>query len=308
MRDAGKIERLLERGRQDLEREAAEVLQRFPLQPYLDSIRRCPDYDGVASLLRERAEAIERGYDERTRLLYQKLALLMLIRGSLERIGQEGFPAGIRDLCLDRFRKILEGLPLREAGACSHRNAAFVDDVRWCSLGTLPVGGAWMIEVSAVWKKNLTGGGIRQFLSFLLFILFKLGGRGPVYRIHTLKRYAGGFTPGERTNCYLGVAELLKQNEDIKGVYLLGWLYDPKLADVSPELAYLRELPERNGARLYRFGKTETGVRLATAFSPKRKKLHEEGKYTPTDYALIWPRKEMLAWAARQTNQKGSAA
>jgi hypothetical protein len=308
MTDETQIEKLTKEVRKDLEGRAPQVLQQFPMQPYLDSIRRCPNYDGVCSLLQERGEAIERTYGERTHSGYQRLALLMLMGGSLEIIRTEGFPGEVREFCLDRFRGILAALSGKEGKECNHRNAGFVDDVRWCSLGTLPIGGAWMTEVTNVWKRHLVGGGARQFFSFLFFILFHLGGRGPVYRIHTLKRHAGGFTSEERTRCYLRIAELMRQNRQIKGLYVLGWLYDPKLAEISPELGYLREVPERNGARLFRFGATEAGVRLATAFSPHRKRLYEEGKYRPTDYGLVWPRREMLRWVAAQPNQTGSAA
>jgi hypothetical protein len=306
--DETEIQRLIEEGRRDLEMEAAEVLQFFPLRPYLDWIRSCPDYAGVCSLLRKRGEALERRYGKGTERGYQRLALLMLMGGSLERIRKEGFPGGVRELSLDRFRGILAALSGKAGNDCHHRNPAFVDNVRWCSLGTLPIGGAWMIEVTKVWRKHLVGGGTRQFFAFLFFLVFRLRGRGPVYRIHTLKRHAGGFTSEERTKCYLRIAELMRRNTQIKGMYVLGWLYDPKLTDISPELAYLREVPERNGARLFRFGATEEGIRLATAFSSHRKRLCEEGKYRPTDYGLVWPRREMLRWAAAQPNQSGSAA
>ena len=301
------IGELIQETRKELEAYSGEVLQQFPIRTYLDSIRNYPkfeNYFGLSPVVREFCEKIESKYDAHTQAVFQKLAILMLMKGSLGAVKGGEFPSSVSELCLDYFERTVSDLSIKNDGYYNYRNEAFIDDICCCSLKTIPIGGAWMIGTEAVRKKLLVTGGLRQFLACSALFLFKLRGLEPFYRIHTLKRYSGGFNPDERTKCYLKIAELLKRNKDVKGMYLLGWFYDPKLADISPDLAYLREIPERKGAWLFRFGPTEQAIRFATAWSAERRKLYEEGKYAPTEYALIWPRREMLRWAMERAKDE----
>ena len=294
-----RIGELIQETRRELESEPGEVLQQYPIQPYLDSIRNYPkseNYFGISAVVRRFSEKIERKYDTHTQALYQKLLILMLIDGSLGKVRDGEFPSSVAELCLDYYERAVSDFSIKKDGHYTHRNEAFIDDICCCCLKTIPIGGAWMLETTTVRKKLLVMGGVRQFLACLGFFLCKLRGFAPFYRIHTLKRHSGGFDPDERIKCYLRIAELMKRNPDVKGMYLFGWFYDPKLAELSPDLAYLREIPETNGARRFRFGPTEQAIRFATAWSVERRKLYEEGKYTPTEYALIWPRREVLRW------------
>ncbi len=304
------IGELIRETRKELEAESGGVLQQVPIRMYLDSIRNYPKYEnyfGLSAVVREFCEKIEGKYDARTRAVYQKLAILMLMKGSLGVVRDGAFPGSVAELCLDYYGRTVSDLSTKNHGYYNHRNEAFIDDICCCSLKTLPIGGAWMLETTAVRKRLLITGDVRQFFGCLAFFLCKLRGFVPFYRIHTLKRHPGGFDQEERTKCYLRIADLLKQNPGVKGMYLLGWFYDPKLADISPELAYLREFPERQGARRFRFGSTEQAIRFATAWSAERRRLYEEGKYSPTEYALIWPRREMLRWAMERAKAADAA-
>jgi len=311
MLSEAKIAECIEETRKELESASGEVLQQYPIQRYLDSIRNYPkfeNYFGLSTVVREFCERIERKYDARTQALYQKLMILTLLKGSLGVVQNGEFPGSVVALCLDYYERMVSALLVKNDGYYTHRNEAFIDDICCCSLKTIPLGKAWMLETAAVRKKLLVTGGVRQFLACSALFLCRLRGFAPFYRIHMLKRPSGGFDPEERIKCYLRIAELLKRNPDVKGMYLLGWFYDPKLADISPELAYLREIPERGGARRFRYGPTEQAIRLATAWSAERKKLYEEGKYMPTEHALIWPRKEILHWASERAKDEEAAS
>jgi hypothetical protein len=98
---------------------------------------------------------------------------------------------------------------------------------------------------------------------------------------------------------YLRIAELMKRNPRIRGIYRRSWLLDPKLEEISPNLAYLRQTPQQNGAKLFRCSSTERDIKQSLAISPIRRKLYAEGKYLPTVYAYIWPRRDVLEWANR---------
>ena len=77
----------------------------------------------------------------------------------------------------------------------------------------------------------------------------------------------------------------------------LSWFYDPYLKEISPSLNYLREIVIDNGGSLYYVGPNESAIRNATLLSMKRKELYEEGKYMPTNYLYIWPKKKLIQWA-----------
>jgi hypothetical protein len=121
----------------------------------------------------------------------------------------------------------------------------------------------------------------------------------PFYSLHIYSRF-GDFNSAETNKSYLRIAELLERNPKIKGHFGHAWLHDPKLSEISPELAFLRQTPVENGARIFRLGATRRAVGYSTSWSLLRRKLYEEGKYIPTEYIVIWPRKELLDWAEKE--------
>ena len=66
---------------------------------------------------------------------------------------------------------------------------------------------------------------------------------------------------------------------------------------MSPRLAFLRTLPESNGARVFRIGEREAATKFALANSKQRQELYAQGHYRPADYLLVWGREDLLAWA-----------
>jgi hypothetical protein len=297
------INGLVRKTQEDIAKNSRTILEEFAIEEYIEAIRLYPrskNYFGVSSIVEDICTRILQKYNRQTLAMYQKLSLLMLMRQSLKKLDIKRPPASIVNLCLDWFARVMADLTIKADDYYHHKSEPFIDDLCCCSLRTIPIGGAWMIETTAIRKKLLMTVGLRHFLDFVVFIMFRAGGFKPFYRIHTLKRYSGGFSAEDRVKCYLRITELLKQYAEIKGMYVIGWFYDPNLIEISPSLAFLREVPARNGAKLFRFGTTEQTIRFATAWSPERKKLYEEGKYTPTEYALIWPKKEMLDWAEKQ--------
>jgi hypothetical protein len=96
---------------------------------------------------------------------------------------------------------------------------------------------------------------------------------------------------------YIRIAEIFRLNPDIKGIYSVGWLNDPHLADINPELRYIRNIPEQAGAKVFKIGTFPADISRSTTTSQIRKKLYKEGKYMPASYALIWLRADLIKWA-----------
>jgi hypothetical protein len=166
------------------------------------------------------------------------------------------------------------------------------------------VGGAWTVHTCRIELGPLISGGAGQFIDYLRFILFKMRGFSPFYVIHTAARYLCHFNREEMNLSYLRIARLMERNPSIKGLYRRSWLLDPKLERVSPSLAYLRQVPQQNGAKIFSGGSRKVDIRSSLSMSAVRRRLYAEGKYVPAACVYIWPRKELLDWAKKQITPK----
>lgn len=117
---------------------------------------------------------------------------------------------------------------------------------------------------------------------------------------HTDSRHLEHFNAAGRETAFLCAAEVLKRRPDLGGVFGVSWYYDPEVARISPRLAFLQTLPLSAGAFLIPNAPGEIHTTRATLTSPTRRRLYEEGKYLPTCYTMVWPRRPFLAWAERQ--------
>ena len=121
---------------------------------------------------------------------------------------------------------------------------------------------------------------------------------GPTwFRIHLDPRYLEDFNENGWEGVYRRIADLLLRHPWVKGMVGTTWFFDPKIVEISPRLAYTQTTPLTNGAFLVRHGPAALYTKLATATSPTRRALVEEGSYVPTGYSLIWPKVGLLHWA-----------
>ena len=127
----------------------------------------------------------------------------------------------------------------------------------------------------------------------------RLGGFKPYVQIHTHLSYLDEFNEEGWNECYRCCADLCRVRPELLGMFGSSWFYDPVLADISPRLDYLREIPVKGGAELLFVEEGGGAVGNALSTSPSRRKLHEEGKYMPKSYMLAWGRKAQMAWAER---------
>jgi hypothetical protein len=126
---------------------------------------------------------------------------------------------------------------------------------------------------------------------------FLIEGYRAWFQIHTESRYLDEFNEHGWDRCYLRVAELLKRKKDITGMVGTSWFYDPQLLKISPRLAYLQSCPQERGAFFLRHGSEQSDIAMAIKTSETRRRLYQEGKYIPVCYSMLWPRKELIAWA-----------
>jgi hypothetical protein len=81
----------------------------------------------------------------------------------------------------------------------------------------------------------------------------------------------------------------------LRGVFGTAWFYDPAVKEVSPRLAFAQDLQVGRGAHRFKIGSNEAAIANATATSSERRRRFSEGSYVPTDYAIIWSRRDLAS-------------
>jgi hypothetical protein len=176
----------------------------------------------------------------------------------------------------------------------------FAKDVGVCTGRMLPAQFAVMqsqMRLARSLARSLARlGGARQFLEFCGLYYGRFGGRGPFLASHFHPACARYFNQAGRLQLFRVVAEIFAWRPELKAFTGDAWYYDPVVAKISPHMAYIRDFPEAHGARLFR-GPVDTGGTALT--SAKRRRLYEAGEYEPRRYTMVWPRRALLEWAAR---------
>ena len=303
--DPVQIENIVKRLRNEIESSKPLLLKKFPVETYLEMLGRYPQIAGyhyVSAEVKSYTDNIARDSDIRTLELYHQLLLVELI--SRNTVEKQGLPDTIKQLYYKNFNRILANIASRseETGFYLYPNEKFFKELDVCT-GTMIPAGAEKIVTAICPKRFLLKQGPWQFFKGLGFIIFSLRGFSPlVYNMHMDSHdphLMQEYNPEGWHRFYVNVARLMELKKEIKGIYGVGWLFDPKLEEISPRLAYLRKIVVDNGGKLFYIGPTENARIDALAKSTTRRKLYEEGKYTPTDYMVFWPRRALIKWAKR---------
>jgi hypothetical protein len=283
-----------------------DILERFPIDVYVDAVknpRQRRVYSYRSPLLLKLLGDMEAAYGSQAVIQYHKLGLMHLIKKSLPEIPNRNLPDSIMDLLMERLSTVIDELSGNPDQFYDYSKDLFIKDLCTCGLRLYPAG-VELVEESRIQRRFLFTGGIKQFLAGFFFSIFRLGElQAQCYQIHMDMRNLKRFNFKGRNDCYILVAELLKNNPSVKAMVGESWFYDPQLRHVSPRLNYLHAYPVKYGAKIFRLGATESDVRLSTLKSENRRRLYEEGKYNPAHYMFIWPRKELIAWAETQKKE-----
>jgi hypothetical protein len=237
------------------------------------------------------------GADEKRRLKRAFMAKLAL--GLPEVVKNLSLPESILALYPEASARLSAYLTnLADDAEYGAKEESFRKDVRFVLGLSVPCGARIIDLVSRVSLQSVMLSALRAKNLSVLPKYLRAGGTGQWFRHHVDSRYVSEFTEEGLEKFYLRVADLLERNKSIKGLTGTSWYYDPEVAKVSPRLAYLQLLGER-GAFFLRHGTGPSAVANATKTSETRRRLYQEGKYIPTSYSMLWPRKAMLAWAGK---------
>jgi hypothetical protein len=212
------------------------------------------------------------------------------------RLRQQALPSCVEERCLESIARIERDLRERPDAHYSLGHDAFVKDLAIAAQRLFPAG-AQVFHRSGVPRKALfesrSPARILQGARFFA----RAGGFKPWFAIHTHSPDLGEFHEDGWRACYHRLAATLRRHQDVLGVFGGSWFFDPRIADVSPRLAYLRAIPVGAGALSMRLRPDAVSVDLATAKSATRRRLVTEGKYHPTPFLLAWHRDDLIRWS-----------
>jgi len=269
-----RIDRVVGQTRDDIARHGNDVAYSFPMEDYLAYLRGVKSLQGgfrgniiARQKGRRLLKEIKENCSRRALFLYNKLALFQLMRGAVDALDNDRFPHEILSLYNQWFERIVKDLSVQTEDYYDLTRIEFVQDIGVACLNSVPVGGAWVVQIGRVGLAPLVPGNPSQGLLYLGFLVLRAGGFKPFCLIHTVSRYLLRFNEKEMNLAYLRIAALMKKLPRIKGIYRRSWFLDPALAQISSNLAYLRQTPQQNGARLFPCATKNYDVKHAMAMS-----------------------------------------
>jgi hypothetical protein len=276
-----------------------QIPRKFPISTYIRDIKSCAEinmHGYFRSRWKKIFSKIQQRYGLHALALYHKLAMASFMKDSLEQLTSKSSPKGVIHNIHSWYKRVIKDFYRQPDSYYDISKLDFNIDLGVCCLKSLPIGGAWFVKIRMIHPRVFLTFDIRQLKKILQCVFFKTGGFYPYFVIHTVPRYMLRFTCQRMNLAYKEIGELMKYNPKIRGIFRRSWFLDPDLEQVTPKLTFLREIPQNNGAILFEGGTSHHEITESLAFSPVRRKLYREGKYIPTAYAYIWPRKVFLEW------------
>ena len=279
------------------------LLDLFPIDRYiafLDSKKSYGNYNKIPSVAIDHARRIVEHSNQEWLEKYHKLVLITLISQFSHRHAKRKIPASILKLFNVEFTRIMTEMQMSRKGHYLMTCDYFLKDLAISRLKLYPCGPVLLDEFSGIPKRIFLKNNIAHLCLLTRFFLTKLHGFRPCYELHMHAPLRKNFDADGWIECNLNIAELLKMNPDIRGVFCGSWWYDPQLEKISPRLSYLRTLPAQNGALLFHVAQDTNAATGSIEQSVTRRRLFNAGDYIPEIYMMVWPRNNLIQWANRQ--------
>ncbi len=228
--------------------------------------------------------------------VFERLLILRAQQQTLSRIASLPVSDDVKRLLCEEFQYV--AAPPRGASF----DAAKGSFVALCEVATLrrfPAGQLhWNLSgLPRSWTLKVKG---RERLALLAWIAGKLHGFRPVFfphlNAHRKNRWI--LTEDESNRSYYRMAQSLVLQPEVKGLVASSWLHSPDTFAASPHLAWMNRTFLENGGLVVVMGAADPDCGVLSR-SPERKKLYEAGLFKPTTGLVLWPRREMIAWAER---------
>ncbi len=282
------------------------LLTAYPVELYIRYLDAYPEvacYTYVTPEVRGLCSTIRGMVAEQGLERYHQLVMLNLILRSELRLKLANLPQDVKSLFAENFKRIFRNIAREFDPPGFYLYPNISKELAICRLQLIPAG-VQKVCLHGFSRRALLGCDPPDLLRAMKLLEFVLGGNRGLYEMHTDSRDARAmtlFTPDGWNQFYKLVVDLLRRNPRVKGVFGSSWFFDPALERVSPELVYLRTLVTCHGGWLFRLGACDrVSTEDAILYSPKRRELFEQGKYTPMKYLVVWPRDELISWSERR--------
>jgi hypothetical protein len=191
----------------------------------------------------------------------------------------------------DAFQRILDQIEA-DPGFADLASDSFLKDLWLVRLVMIPAFAQVWWPHSGLSAKTV----LRAGPAAAAHVFLRCGGRRPFLEGHTHDPVARAYWNEAGWREALRLAALaLPALPHARGVFGTAWFYDPAILEVTPRLSFAQDLQVGSGAHRIRIGSNAEAVKNATATSSDRRSRYQEGSYLPTDYALIWSRRDLIA-------------
>jgi hypothetical protein len=128
------------------------------------------------------------------------------------------------------------------------------------------------------------------------YVFLRCGGRRPFLEGHTHDPVAKAYWNESGWREALRLAALaLPALPKARGIFGTAWFYDPAIKEISPRIAFAQDLQVGAGAHRFKVGSNAAAIANATLTSAERRNRYRDGLYLPTDYAILWSRRDLGA-------------
>jgi len=289
-------------------------LLRFPISAYrslLDAYPRERSYDHLDVEVATKALLIKHQYGLRGLLCYHAALLIDLIEDNHKKLLESDYPSTVKELGIENFNRILEILI---EGAAEPENPTqhnpplylaypsdqFHKDLSAATLNMLVCGGRKLGRV----KYPL--GLLKSHPTKMLRYIASNGYSGAYLETHfdsNDKNLRERFGKESWKLTLMTAAQLMKDDDELKGFVGHSWYYDPRLSEIAPNLHHIGGMIMENGGSVFCTGTSESTTESALRNSTVRRGLYELGLYQPKRFKILWPRKAALQWLEKQVSQ-----
>lgn len=230
--------------------------------------------------------------------LFEQYVLIRAALSSLDHIPGLPVPEAVKEMLVDEYRWMAHP-PEAQRGWLRAGTYEFSALCKLATLRRFPAGQLhWEIDGmprSMLWRVR------RRDLPRLLKGLVLLGGFRPTFVPHLAwRREDDRLLEEEHRRSFRLMAEALRLQPRVRGVFAEAWYYSPDTARVSPHLAWASRLFDEGGGVTVVSGVADESSGVF-ARSRTRQRLAEEGRYHPTLGLGIWPRTRLIRWASAQS-------
>jgi hypothetical protein len=226
---------------------------------------------------------------------FERTLLLRAMRISVRQLETYPVDPSVRRLYEEEVRAVEAPAPAALSRFDLVKNI-FVALAKIATLRRFPAGQmTW--EVSGIPRSWLAKVPLRSMPRVAQYLL-KLGGLGPAFvpHLNAMRKDRAALVERETNRSWYRMAQSMKLQPQVVGLVASSWLHSPDTMRVSPHLAAFSGALLEGGALLIRHHRADLDCGVFHR-SPERKKLYEDGSFIPTHGMVIWPRREMLAWA-----------